>query len=69
MKVQCKLCSGKGKIPDPKYSGGHLRICGMYGEQCLDLECSVCKGTGWFDVSKKVMQEKNERINIDRRLM
>lgn len=67
MKIQCKLCSGKGKIPDPKYSGEPMRICGMYGEQCLDLECEACKGTGWFDVSKKVMQEKNERINMDRR--
>jgi hypothetical protein len=53
MKVQCKICRGKGKIPQPKFSQRPMLICGMYGEQCLDLECNVCCGTGWFDVSKK----------------
>ena len=63
MNVQCKLCSGKGKIPDPKYTGGPMRICGMYGEQCLDLECDICCGTGWVGIGEKVESGKNFQKN------
>ncbi len=63
MKVQCKICRGKGKIPDPLLFSEPMRICGMYGEQCLDMECEVCYGSGWIDVTEIEVYKKTAEID------
>lgn len=48
MRVLCPTCGGKGTINDPKITGT-ISYCGPNGENCPQVICQSCGGTGWVE--------------------